>query len=311
MSSESVVLINARTCGIYKSGGARYKTDPRTGERTNEVDNELDDLVNAYLAGRSLPAIRRVELDTVWERRVLVPTYYDTRHDDMFEAIKADLGWGETTLGTLVDEGFVSIRGGHGSPGNDQRNGNIPYIKVSDIRGLRVNVNPTNLVSSGVAQSYWRGTTSGLDAFDLVTPNRASNNIGEFAIFLPGEEQVVLTKEVFVLRVIRKAGSVWDSFSLLWALCLRGCREQWRRIALMQTNREDCGDRYREVRIPLPPSRAEATAASRAFRDYFGTVAAAKETFINSVGKNPDRYIASVFSSVPTEPVAESDEDKG
>ena len=28
------------------------------------------------------------------------------------------------------------------SPGNDQRSGSIPYIKVSDIRGLKVNVVP-------------------------------------------------------------------------------------------------------------------------------------------------------------------------
>jgi len=114
-------------------------------------------------------------------------------------------------------------------------------VKVSDIRGLRINVNPTNLVTESVARRFWRSESSGLQAWDVITPNRASSNIGEFAILLPGEEQIVVTKEVFVLRVLK--GELWDPFYLLWALSLRAVRDQWRRVALMQTNREDCGDR--------------------------------------------------------------------
>ena len=75
------------------------------------------------------------------------------------------------------------------SPPNDQRSGHVPYIKVSDIRGLRINVNPTNLVTNPVATRYWGGVSSGLQAWDLITPNRASSNIGEFAILVPGKNE--------------------------------------------------------------------------------------------------------------------------
>jgi len=296
--SDDVVFINARTCGIYKSGGIRYKTDVATGKRTGEVDDELNDLVDGYLARRSSPAIRRVDLREVWARRILVPTYFDRRYEAGFESLKGKLGWDETTIGKLERDGVIRVRGGHGSPGNDQRKGHIPYVKVSDIRGLRVNINPTNLVSDGVARKYWRGDKSGLEAFDLITPNRASSNIGEFAVLLPGEEQVVLTKEMFVFRVEKDGDGVWDAFSLFWALCLRATREQWRRIALMQTNREDCGQRYREIRLPVPPSRKEALEASKAFRSYFKTIASAMERFRGEVGHDPDRYIASVVGGL-------------
>lgn len=296
LPSGSVTFLCARTCGIYKNGGARFKTDPATGRRTTEPDNELDELVDAYLANRRSDGITSVPLRTVRRRKVLVPTYYDPRYAKGIAAAAAALGWEETTIGDLISDGVISVRGGHGSPGNDQRAGRIPYIKVSDIRGLRINTNPTNLVSEAVARRFWRGDSSGLKAFDLITPNRASNNIGEFAVLLPGEESVVVTKEVFVFRV-RDNDGIWDPFVLFWALCLRAVRDQWRRIALMQTNREDCGSRYQEIRMPLPPDRQAALDASAAFREYFTAVADAKRQFLGAISEHPERFIASVFST--------------
>ncbi len=145
----------------------------------------------------------------------------------------------------------------------------------------------------------WRGDVSGLQAWDLITPNRASSNIGEFAILLPGEESIVVTKEVFVLRIGTTKN--FDPFYLLWALSLKAVREQWRRIALMQTNREDCGQRFREIILPKPKSHEWGIATSRAFRDYFTTIASAKTEFINSVNNSDFDHVANVASVVPTE----------
>ncbi len=201
------------------------------------------------------------------------------------------------TLGELIDKGVIVERRGHGSPSNDQRTGQIPYVKVSDIRGLRININPTNLVSEPVASRHWRGESSGLQAWDLITPNRASSNIGEFAILLPGEEQIVLTKEVFVFR--SSGRNMYDAFYLLWAFSLKAVRDQWRRIALMQTNREDCGDRYREIVIPKPPNKKWARQQSEAFRTYFVTVAQARSVFSQALQGERFQYTANVIPSTP------------
>ncbi|MGE0129523.1 MAG: hypothetical protein AB7U82_15710 [Blastocatellales bacterium] len=227
-----VTFLNPRTCGIYKNGGTRFKTDPATGRRTQEVDNELIECVEAYLADKASPGETRVIVEDVSHNGVLVPTYYDQRYNDPIQALLEKHGISGITIGELSNAEIISIRGGHGSPGNDQRSGSIPYIKVSDIRALRINVNPTNLVSESVARRFWRGGESGLRAWDVVTPNRASNNIGEFAIILPGEEQIVFTKEVFIFRVIQN--DLYDPFYLLWALSLQAVRDQWRRVALMR-----------------------------------------------------------------------------
>jgi type I restriction enzyme M protein len=176
---------------------------------------------------------------------------------------------------------------------------------VSDIRGLRININPTNLVTEIVARRYWHGASSGLEAWDLITPNRASSNIGEFAILLPGEERIVITKEVFVLRVLKS--NLFDQFYLLWALSLKAVREEWRRIALMQTNREDCGSRYREILVPKPKSKVWADKVSANFRSYFTTIADAKGRFIESVRAERFEHVANVATVLPVAAEAEEE----
>jgi type I restriction enzyme M protein len=290
-----VLFINARTCGIYKSGGIRYKTDPQTGQRTDQIDNELIEAVDALSAGKTSASTRSVALQDVEAAKVLVPTYFDNRYNQYIDLFLKGESLQGVTLGELLKEGVLSVRGGHGSPGNDQRSGTIPYVKVSDIRALRVNINPTNMVTEAIARRYWRGESSGLKAWDLITPNRASSNIGEFAIILPGEEQVVLTKEMFLFRVQKT--NIWDPFILLWALSLKAVREQWRRITLMQTNREDCGDRYKEIVLPLPRNRHWAEERSQAFRDYFNSLAVAKSEFASRILTDKAEYIATVLGA--------------
>ena len=128
---QDVIFLNPRTCGIYKNGATRYKTNPTTGLRTDEIDNELIAAVNAYLDGNSGPWQSPVSLDQVFDQRVLVSTYYDERYNEGIKDLLRDHDLEPITIGELIDEGIISERGGHGSPGNDQRTGNIPYIKVS------------------------------------------------------------------------------------------------------------------------------------------------------------------------------------
>lgn len=169
------------------------------------------------------------------------------------------------------------------------------YVKEKDIRNLRINVNPTNLVAIELARKFWKTEDgkSNLKAWDLISPSRASSNIGEFAILLPGEEQIVLTKEVFVIRV-NKNDYGYTPFYLLWALSLVETRKQWARVTLMQTNREDVGQRYKEIIIPKPVGKEWAEKVSRPFAKYFKQLADAKQQFAKDTSSDNFDYIASV-----------------
>lgn len=289
--SGSVLMMNPQTCGIYKNGGDRFVVDAE-GKRTDKIDNQLLDVALGYESRKYLMTTS-ISLADVYEKDVLVPRYYDSLLQKPFERLCKIHKLKGISIGELCGENIINVMGGHGSPSNDLRNGSIPYVKVSDIRNMRINVNPTNLVPIELARRFWKNEKSNLMAWDLISPSRASSNIGEFAILVPGEEQIVLTKEVFIIRVMDNKYGI-TPFFMLWALSLIETRKQWQRVTLMQTNREDVGDRYKEVMIPMPSSPKWARKVSKSFEDYFTSIADSKRRFIESTGRDEYSYIASV-----------------
>ena len=142
---------------------------------------------------------------TRFSLRLAVPVYYDRRYEDQFEATLRDddafKGFTSMTVAEMIRAGLLTVRGGHGSPSQEQRVGDVPYIKVSDLRAGTVNINPTNRVPRAVARrQFWKESSSGLRPYDLLSPERTSKNIGDFCVLMPGQEQVVVTKEVIILR---------------------------------------------------------------------------------------------------------------
>lgn len=263
-----------------ETGKRKQVRDPETNELVDAIDDKLIADATALATGKKTDTLRFVAREAV-SLRCAVPVYYDRRYHDAFEAAINEpmfKGFTAATLGELVDGDVITVRGGHGSPSQDQRIGDVPYIKVSDLRAGLVNINPTNRVPLAVAKQFWRGDTSELRAFDLVCPERTSKNIGDFCILLPGQEQVVMTKEVIILRPGSAAN--FDAFYLLWALSLKIVRDQWRRVVFMQTNREDVGKRFLEIEIPVPPNSKRAKEVSNAFRSYYQTIASARENLI-------------------------------
>jgi Type I restriction-modification system methyltransferase subunit len=295
----SVHFSNPSSCGIYKNGSVRYKVND-AGSRTSEVDNELMDVATAFENNTSciVPFVD-IPLKEVFSKDIIVPRYYDNRYDVPFEKFIKKENLESISLGELLEIGILEVKNGHGSPSNDLRNGTVPYIKVSDVRNMRININPTNLIPLTLAQKFWRTKNgkSNLREWDLISPNRASSNIGEFSILLPGEEQIVLTKEMFVFRVNENEEG-YNPFYLLWALSLLEVREQWKRVVLMQTNREDVGNRYKEIKIPKPKSAEWAEVVSTPFKDHFILLANSKKKFIECLEKDRFAYIANVRQDI-------------
>lgn len=284
----SVFVSYADTVGINKDGNLLFEVDPKTGKRTTTIDDKVSSDVDAVISGTSARTGRWIDAD---EFGVAVPAYYDLQHNAALDELihTKFSGLKSRTLGDLIDAGELVARPGHGSPSADMRDGTFPYIKVSDIRAGQININPTNRVSRVVAERFWRGETSGLRPFDLVTPVRASKNIGEFAMLMPGQEAVVFTKEVLILRPGPNSNA--DSFFLMWALSLKAVRDQWKRIVFMQTNREDVGKRYLEIAIPWPDSVVVGRELSRPFRAYYEGMEALRQSFMTALERDGEHYV--------------------
>jgi hypothetical protein len=288
---ESKVLsVNASTCGINKDGHEQFVVDSDTGTRTSEIDNELWMAVDGlYKAGRRSEHVGYIDSAAVTRAQILVPCYFDHVTVEVFDRfIKQHRGLHGRTLGELERDGLIDIRPGHGSPSQDLRVGDVPYIKVSDLRAGHVNINPTNLIPLSLAKNYWGADNSGLQPYDLISPERASKNIGEFCVLMPGQEAIVLTREVIVLRATHKAS--FDQFYLMWAMSLREVRDQWSRIVFMQTNREDVGDRIQEIRVPITDDRALAKKLATPFELYYRSLERARETMRATLARSQTKH---------------------
>ncbi|MCJ0823093.1 MULTISPECIES: hypothetical protein [Vibrio] len=283
-SNSKVLVVNAKSCGINKDGKEQYLVNPSTGIRSSsEIDDTLAECCDAIMQGNfSRDEIFYHDYDDMVDRDVYVPKYYD--HATLEGAEKLASGNSELvlmSLGELQERGDIKLFGGHGSPSSDQRLGTIPYIKVSDLRAGHVNINPTNMIPIDLAKKFWGRDDSGLKPYDLISPERASKNIGEFCVLMPGQEKAVFTKEVIIVRAVNE--ELFDQFYLLWALSLNEVRAQWERIVFMQTNREDVGKRMLEIEIPVPKNRASADQYSRPFKKYYSSLEESRKEFIKAL----------------------------
>lgn len=314
-SGDTITVSTAPTCGLTKRGrllprideqGQRiYVRDPETDEEVMDIDDAYLADAQALVSGERTSTMRDILVGEV-SMRTAVPVYYDRRYHERFVQAMQSARFADfeaRTMGELIENRSITVLAGHGSPGQEERVGDVPYIKVSDLRAGLVNINPTNRVPQRVAEDKWRGKTSGLQAFDILSPERTSKNIGDFCVLMPGQERVVLTKEIIVLRPGPAAH--FDQFYLLWALTLKIVREQWKRVVFMQTNREDVGDRWLEIEIPIAKTRATAEETSEPFRTYYKAIAAARAVLGDHLRENDEHHFFISGAETP-EPEAQA-----
>ena len=281
---DSTWVSNAPTIGINKDGQELYSIDSSTHRRTEKVnDAAAADVESLVSDSGETETASFVPTKGVSESLIGVPKYCDRQPVLQFESwVVSNLeNCVYQSLGELEGQKWLFSRVGHGSPSADFRTGDTPYIKVSDLRNRQVNINSTNMVPRAIAEKFWKGKSSGIRAWDVVTPSRASKNIGEPVMVLPGQENIVLTKEVLVFRATEEAS--FDNYYLAWALMLPAVQKQWGRVIFMQTNREDLGSRWREIEIPVPPTRERAAELSKAVKDYYCGIAGLQANLIASL----------------------------
>lgn len=291
-AGHRIIMSAPRSIGQDKKGNYLRRIDA-SGVRTGELDNEIADAVKEITASAyrenaptprpaSAPESRlrfHVLQSDTRKRGVLVPRYWWRKETDAaLSAWSRDHGADLVSLGEMEKAGTLRAFGGHGSPpGNARGTGDVPYVKVTDLKNWRINENPTNFIHPDVAARL-RKSGPALEYGDLVTPARASANIGQFCMVMPWQRHVVLTKEVLVVRALENGDGI-DAFLLLALMSLKVVQQQYGNLALMNTNREDLGDRWREVRLPLPKAREARAKVGDPVRAYFDALVKARTSY--------------------------------
>lgn len=287
---HQVVMSYPRSIGQDKRGKPVFQLNSE-GVREGQLDNEMADatreIVGREYRGQARKASHsggtrlcfQVSQRMLRARGIMVPRFWWRKDAD--QALRQ---WSEhlpsnvITLGELADQGAIQTFEGHGSPpGNARATGDVPYVKVTDLKNWRINENPTNFVHRGVADRLRKNRVM-LQFGDLLTPSRASSNIGQFSLLLPWQTNVLLTKEILIFRVTENAFGL-TPFLLLALMSLRVVQDQYKTLVLMQTNREHLGDHWREVRVPIPISIEDRQRLGGSVQAYFDGIVTARQSW--------------------------------
>lgn len=267
------------TFGEDKHGRPRYKIVE--GRATPERDDEMREAAQLFRPGARPPesklCFRFSQSDAV-RRGVFVASYWWRK--PYLEALRAFAEGNRcelVSIGDLMEEGELEVSDGHGSPlSHFKGRGEVPYVKVVDIKNWRMIENPKYFIPGPVAAKLRRDRP--LQPYDLITPTRTTKNIGLFAVVMPWQTQAVLTREIAVWRVPRGAKRL-TNWLLLALMSLKVVHDQFRFLVLMQMNREDLGERYREVLLPIPKDKSLREKWSKPIADFFTAVAAARDSY--------------------------------
>lgn len=272
-----IICADGQTFGADKHGKRRYKFD---GEiQTKLIDDDLHETTQLLRRAPTLESRLWFKVPQVDASNASVfVAQYHWRKPAM-EALgqfAKDNDCDLVSVGDLEDTGQLVVMTGHGSPSSHYKGrGTIAYVKVSDIKNWRVNENPANALPTEIADLERRGRY--LEPFDLVTPTRACKNIGLFGVVLPWQRDVVLTREINIWRVKQGAPVDW---ALLLGLCsLKVVFDQFRHLVLMQMNREDLSDRYRELLLPVPRDPEKRREWADPIREFFDAQVKARTSY--------------------------------
>ena len=270
--------------GEDKHGRPLFLLDS-SGRETNRRDDEMADAA-AFIRSGSRPKKHKLKFtfaqNAAARSGVIVASYhwrvpYLRALEEFAEKYECEL----VSLGELVDLGELEIYTGHGSPkSNFKGKGTISYIKVSDIKNWKIIENSKYAIPVDEAKRLRRGWD--LEPFDLVTPTRASKNIGLLGVIMPWQTDVVLTKEIMVMRIAdTRRLTPW---LVLVMMSLEVVNDQFRYLVQMQTNREDLGRRIREMMLPIPKSRRTRGKWQEHVRGYFEAMVQAHAEYDKLLG---------------------------
>lgn len=275
---HSTIGVFGESFGRDKHGKTRYVFEH--GRMTTEEDNDLK-RAGALLRKRPSQESRlwfRIDQAAAVRKGILVAPYW-WRRDALEEVEKfaAEEDCDLVTVQELIDASELEVFSGHGSPLSHYKGrGEVPYVKVTDVKNWRMNENPSYLIPREIADKERRGRY--LEKFDLVMPTRASKNIGMFGVVMPWQKDCILTREIAIWRIKPRAPRI--SWSLLLMLAsLKVVFNQYRHLVLMQMNREDLSERYRELVLPIPRDPKKRDAWAEPVQSYFESMVNARNAY--------------------------------
>lgn len=253
---EKINMAVAEYIGHDHNGQPIFVQD-QNGQKTNEIlDNTIEIIkeINNINEGKTFTPkyTFSVKSNIVVKNDILVPRYYwSSKIEDIKEEAKKD----DITLvsiNDLINEGIVSYFDGNGSPVSEYKGtGEYPYIRVKDIVNWQIYKDPTALIPLQEYNRLYREEKQ-LKPKDILYVRRGSYRIGSVAMVSPYDLNVILTREILVLRLEKEDNEYGLTPEyLLYALSHKLVVEQSKNKIFIDTTLPNIGERWKELLIPI------------------------------------------------------------
>jgi len=251
---EFIDMAVAEQIGHDHNGKLMYRWDFKT-EKLNKdeiwddvplIMDELNDKVK--VKKYTFP----VKSSIVTKQNIFVPRYYWNSRDKEIEVAAKKKGCDLITINQLIKEGVLTTFDGHGSPESDNKGmGDVPYIRVKDIVNWEAYKDPTALIPLHVFQSM-RKDDKKLKEGDLLFVRRGSYRIGSVALVSPYDTEVLLTREILVIRVkdLKNKYNI-TPFYLVYLISHNLVQLQMYNKVLIETTLPNIANRWGELKLPI------------------------------------------------------------
>lgn len=254
---EYINMAVAEYVGHDHQGKAIYNTDGSLKDDTSQIikeilerqNNENGDLDTVF----NRPLTFKVKATDVKEKGILVPRFYWQTKTDLIKQDAERKGINLISLQTLIDKKIIKYFSGHGSPrGELKGEGDVPYIRVKDIVNWQPYIDVTSLIPREEYNRIFKKDKA-LQPKDILYVSRGSYRIGSVAMVSPYDGDMLLTREIVVIRVekLNNEYGITPEY-LLYALSHRYTWEQTKNKVFYEPCLPNIDDRWKEILIPIP-----------------------------------------------------------
>lgn len=256
--------------GHDHNGKPMYRWDYRTQQLDrNEIWDDIPLIVSEWKKLKKPQYTFEVESTFCKTQKVYVPRYYWNRREQEIEQIAQEKGLQLISIQELMDRKLLKTFDGHGSPPAENKGmGEVPYIRVKDIVNWEVYKDPTALIPTHVFEKM-RPAAKCLQAEDVLFVRRGSYRIGSVALVSPYDTEVLLTREILVLRANSKNDLGLTSYYLVYLLSHYLVQMQMYNKVLMETTLPNIANRWTELRLPIHQDPEERKKISQKIEHIF------------------------------------------
>jgi type I restriction enzyme M protein len=277
----------AEEMGHDHTGKEIFRWDPvRSAVDKSKIWDDIPAIAEEISGRQERHFTFEVDAKTCEEHGVWVPRYYWQEKEVELLKEARRRGFDLVPVSQLIEEGVLEHFDGHGSPASENKgNGDVPYIRVKDIVNWDVYKDPTSKIPLHVYEAMARENKA-LQERDILYVKRGSYRIGSVAMVSPFDKQVLLTREILVLRTKPKNRYSLTPFYLLFALSHRFVQDQTTNKVLIETTLPNIGDRWQQLKVPIPKDPAVLASISAKVQKIFekkwgaqGEIQAIREEF--------------------------------